>query len=63
MSCAARIIRDEYRALASVVKSLQFPIQAIQNCNFQWAHMSREENKILSLVEKYPTPQDWRVYK
>ena len=152
MSFSARIIRDEHRALTSVVKSLQFPIQEIQNrkqtpdfpllhsmidyieqfpdklhhpkedkyqfpalrqrrpaaaaeldvledahkpgtsltdrvaislrdghadqsqfdvfapagdvyANFQWAHMSREENEILPLAEKYPTPEDWRVYK
>ena len=148
MSLAATIIRDEHRALASVVKGLQFLIQEIQNrgqtpdfpllqsivsyieqfpdklhhpkedqdlfpalrlrhpasaaeldiledehargtavtarvmkslqdyqadpshfeafadavddyANFHWAHMSREENVILPLAEKYLTPEDW----
>lgn len=148
MSIATTIIRDEHRALASVVKGLQFLIQEIQNrgqtpdfpllqaivsyieqfpdklhhpkedqylfpalrqrhpaaaaeldlledehhrgtpltarvaqslreyqsdasrfetfahavddyANFHWAHMSREENVILPLAEKYLTPDDW----
>jgi hemerythrin-like domain-containing protein len=148
MSLAATIIRDEHRALASVVKGLQFLIQEIQNrgqtpdfpllqsivsyieqfpdklhhpkedqylfpalrqrhpesaaeldiledehargtavtarvmkslqdyqadqshfeafadavddyANFHWAHMSREENLILPLAEKYLTAEDW----
>ncbi len=148
MSLASTIIRDEHRALASVVKGLQFLIQEIQNrgqtpdfpllqsiisyveqfpdklhhpkedqylfpalrqrhpaaaaeldiledehergtpltarvakclsdyqadpghfeafanavddyANFHWAHMSREENVILPLAEKYLTPEDW----
>lgn len=148
MSLAATIIRDEHRALASVVKGLQFLIQEIQNrgqtpdfallhsivyyieqfpdklhhpkedkylfpalrqrhpaaaaeldvledehergtpltarvakslrdyqadpsqfdvfahavddyANFHWVHMSREENVILPLAEKYLTPEDW----
>lgn len=148
MSLAATIIRDEHRALASVVKGLQFLIQEIQNrgqtpdfpllhsivyyieqfpdklhhpkedkylfpalrqrhpasateldlleeehergtpltarvakslrdyqadpsqfeafahavddyANFHWAHMSREENVVLPLAEKYLTPEDW----
>jgi hemerythrin-like domain-containing protein len=148
MSLASTIIRDEHRALASVVKGLQFLVQEIQNrgqtpdfpllqsiisyieqfpdklhhpkedqylfpalrqrhpsaaadldilenehvrgtpltarvakslsdyqadpgqfeafanavddyANFHWAHMSREENVILPLAEKYLTPGDW----
>lgn len=148
MTIAVTIIRDEHRALASVVKALQFLIQEVQNrgqtpdfpllqsivtyieqfpdklhhpkedqylfpalrlrhpaaaadldiledehergtavtarvadtlrgyqadssqlesfanavddyANFHWAHMSREENVILPLAEKYLTLEDW----
>lgn len=52
MSIAATIIRDEHRALASVIKGLQFLIQEIQNRN-QIPNFSLLQ-AIVSYIEQFP---------
>ena len=52
MSIAATIIRDEHRALASVIKGLQFLIQEIQNRN--QAPNFPLLQAIVSYIEQFP---------